>query len=178
MPAACPAPGADYQYLDDAVKRVTIYTDGACIGNPGPGGYGAVILFGRHRKEISGGYRRTTNNRMELLAAIEALAVLTEQCAVVLHSDSEYVVNAMNKGWAKRWQAQGWKRGKRGKAANADLWQALLDLTAAHRVTFSWVPAHSGVPENERCDRLANAAARGPVLRTDTAYEESGGNAV
>jgi len=153
------------------MKRVTIYTDGACIGNPGPGGYGAVILFGRHRKEISGGYRETTNNRMELLAAIRALEALNEPCAMTLHSDSAYVVNAMNKGWAKQWQADGWKRGKRGKAKNPDLWERLLDLTSTHRVTFKWVPAHRGIPENERCDELANKAARGEKLCVDVGYE-------
>ena len=99
------------------MKQVTIYTDGACIGNPGPGGYGAVILFGHHRKEISCGYRETTNNRMELLAAIVALKALNEPCAVSLHSDSEYVVNGMAKGWAKQWQANGWKRGRGGNSA-------------------------------------------------------------
>ncbi|MYB77750.1 MAG: ribonuclease HI, partial [Chloroflexi bacterium] len=137
------------------MKHVTIYTDGACIGNPGPGGYGAVILFGRHRKEISGGYRRTTNNRMEILAAIRALEALNEPCEVVLHSDSEYVVNAMKKGWAKQWRAQGWQRGKRGQALNPDLWERLLDLAATHRVTFKWVTGHLGIPENERCDEVA-----------------------
>lgn len=155
------------------MKRVTIYTDGACIGNPGPGGYGAVILFGQHRKEVSGGYRKTTNNRMEILAAIRALEALNEPCEVRLHSDSEYVVNAMNKGWSKQWQADGWKRGKRGKAANPDLWERLLDLTSTHRVTFKWVPAHRGIRENECCDELANAAARGSNLLLDEEYEKS-----
>ncbi len=153
------------------MKHVTIYTDGACIGNPGPGGYGAVILFGQYRKEISGGYRQTTNNRMEILAAIRALEALNEPCEVVLHSDSEYVVNAMKKGWAKQWQAQGWKRGKQGRAANPDLWERLLNLTATHRVTFKWVPGHRGITENERCDELANQAARGEKLCIDVGYE-------
>lgn len=153
------------------MKRVTIYTDGACIGNPGPGGYGAVILFGQYRKEISGGYRETTNNRMEILAAIRALEALNEPCEVTLHSDSEYVVNAMKKGWAKKWRAQGWQRGKQGKAANPDLWKRLLDLTSTHRVTFKWVRGHAGNVENERCDKLANQAARGEKLCVDVGYE-------
>ena len=153
------------------MKRVTIYTDGACIGNPGPGGYGAVILFEPYRKEISGGYRRTTNNRMEILAAIKALEKLTEPCEVVLHSDSKYLVDAVTKGWAKQWRANGWQRGKRGKALNPDLWGRLLDLTSTHRVSFKWVRGHSGNRENERCDELANKAARGEKLCVDVGYE-------
>ena len=155
------------------MKRVTIYTDGACIGNPGPGGYGAVILFEQHRKELSAGYRRTTNNRMELLAAVRALEALNEPCAVTLHSDSEYLVHAMTRGWAQQWRADGWLRGKRGKAKNPDLWARLLDLAATHRVTFKWVPAHSGIAENERCDTLANTAARGAALLVDEEYENN-----
>lgn len=155
------------------MKRVTIYTDGACIGNPGPGGYGAVIMFKQHRKEISSGFRKTTNNRMEILAAIRALETLTEPCEVTVHSDSAYLVNAMMQGWAERWKAQGWKRGKQGKAANPDLWEILLNLAGMHRVTFKWVPGHKGIPENERCDALANAAARGKDLPMDEAYEKS-----
>lgn len=155
------------------MKQVTIYTDGACIGNPGPGGYGAVIIFGMHRKEICAGYRKTTNNRMELLAAIKALEKLKEPCEVTLYSDSAYVVNAMTKGWAKQWQADGWRRGRRGKALNPDLWERLLTLTCEHRVLFKWVRGHSGNQENERCDKLANTAARGNALRADGEYEES-----
>ena len=155
------------------MKRVTIYTDGACIGNPGPGGYGAVILFKQIRKEISGGYRATTNNRMELKAAIKALEKLTESCEVILHSDSKYLVDTMKKGWAKEWQAQGWQRGKRGRALNPDLWERLLNLSTKHNVRFKWVPAHSGIPENERCDTLANTAARGSDLRVDEEYEKT-----
>ena len=155
------------------MKRVIIYTDGACIGNPGPGGYGAVIMFNQHRKEIAGGFRKTTNNRMEILAAIRALETLTEPCEVTLHSDSAYLVNAMMQGWAERWKAQGWKRGKQGKAANPDLWEILLNLNGTHRLTFKWVPGHKGIPENERCDALANAAARGKDLPIDEAYEMS-----
>ena len=156
------------------MKRVTIYTDGACIGNPGPGGYGAVVIFNQFRKEISGGFRKTTNNRMELLAAVLALECLSEPCAVTLHSDSKYLVDAMAKGWARRWRADGWQRGKRGEAANPDLWKRLLDLTATHRVTFKWVPAHVGITENERCDTLANTAARGKNLPVDEGFENTG----
>lgn len=155
------------------MKRVTIYTDGACIGNPGKGGYGAVIIFGQHGKEICAGYRKTTNNRMELLAAIEALKKLTEPCEVTLYSDSEYLVNAMAKGWAQKWQEDGWQRGRRGKALNPDLWERLLTLTSEHLVTFKWVRGHSGNKENERCDTLAREAARGSDLLVDKGYEAS-----
>ena len=155
------------------MKHVTIYTDGACIRNPGPGGYAAVILFGGHRKEIAAGYRMTTNNRMEVLAAIRALEQLAEPCEVTLFSDSEYLVNAMSKGWAKAWQAQEWQRPRGGKALNPDLWARLLELAAAQRVTFKWVPAHKGIEENERCDKLAAAAARGSELLVDEVYERS-----
>lgn len=155
------------------MKRVKIYTDGSCIINPGKGGYGAVIIHGKHRKEICAGYRKTTNNRMELLAAIKALKELKESCEVTLHSDSKYVVDAMTKGWAKQWRADGWRRGKRGKALNPDLWEWLLDLSGEHRVTFKWVRGHSGDKENERCDKLANTAARGCDLLVDKGYEKS-----
>jgi ribonuclease HI len=154
-------------------KQVTIYTDGGCQpSNPGPGGYGAVLLHGEHRKELTSGYRWTTNNRMELMAAICALEALQKPCDVTLHSDSKYLVDAMNVGWAKRWQANNWKRNKRGDAAkNPDLWQRLLDAAALHDVTWVWVRGHSGVPENERCDQLAQQAARSPDLPVDSAYE-------
>ena len=147
-----------------------IHTDGACLGNPGPGGYGVVLRYGDARRELSGGYRRTTNNRMELMAVIKALAVLKEPCQVVLHSDSRYVVDAMEKGWAKKWQANGWRRNKRELAVNPDLWEALLELCGQHRVEFRWVRGHSGNAENERCDRLAVAAARQADLPEDAGY--------
>ncbi|MCW5212898.1 ribonuclease HI, partial [Desulfobulbus sp. TB] len=137
------------------LKKVTIYTDGGCQGNPGPGGYGAVLLCGNHRKEISGGYKLTTNNRMELLACIAALEALKEQCNVTVYSDSKYVVESIEKGWAKRWKANGWKRNKKDKAENPDLWERLLDLGAKHKVKFEWVKGHAGNRENERCDKLA-----------------------
>jgi ribonuclease HI len=152
------------------LKDVTIYTDGACTGNPGPGGYGIVLLFGDHRKELSGGYKRTTNNRMEMMAVIVGLQSLKEPCAVTLYSDSKYVVDAIQKGWAVRWRAKGWMRNKKDKALNPDLWQRLLDLCDQHQVEFRWVRGHAGDPENERCDRLAVMAAKQPDLPTDEGY--------
>ena len=147
-----------------------IHTDGACLGNPGPGGYGVVLRYGESRRELSGGYRLTTNNRMELMAVIKALAALNRPCQVVLHSDSRYVVDAMEKGWAKKWQANGWRRNKRELAVNPDLWKALLELCGQHQVEFRWVRGHSGDAENERCDRLAVAAARQADLPEDAGY--------
>ena len=152
------------------MKKVTIYTDGACTGNPGAGGYGAVIIDNEHRQEISGGYKLTTNNRMEMMAAIAALQSLKEKCLVTLHSDSKYLVDAVIKGWAKKWQANGWRRNKKEKAKNPDLWQKMLDLCQQHQVDFVWVKGHAGIPENERCDRLAVAAAKQPNLPLDEGY--------
>ncbi|HWO01380.1 MAG TPA: ribonuclease HI [Blastocatellia bacterium] len=154
-------------------KKVTIYTDGACLGNPGPGGYGVVLLFGGHRKELSGGFRLTTNNRMELLAVIVGLRALKERCSVTVYSDSQYVVNTIEKGWAARWRANGWKRNKKEKAINADLWEELLDLCDKHQVKMVWVRGHSGVKENERCDELSVAAANQKGLPPDEGYETS-----
>ncbi len=152
------------------VKAVEIYTDGACLGNPGPGGYGAVLIYGPHRRELSGGFRLTTNNRMEMMGAIVALNALTEPCAVTLYSDSKYVVDAMVKGWAKRWQRQNWMRTKTEPALNPDLWAELLQAGDRHQVTWRWVKGHAGNPENERCDRLAVAAAHQPQLPPDLGY--------
>jgi ribonuclease HI len=152
-------------------KEVVIYTDGACTGNPGAGGYGAVLIYNGHRKEISGGYKLTTNNRMEMMAAIAALQSLQEKCTVKLHSDSKYIVDAVTKGWAKKWQANGWKRNKKDKAKNPDLWQTMLDLCQQHQVEFIWVKGHAGIPENEACDRLAVAAAKGRDLPPDEGYD-------
>jgi len=156
-----------------ARKQVTIYSDGACRGNPGPGGYGVVLLHEGHRKELSGGYRLTTNNRMELMGAIAGLRALKSPCAVTLYSDSQYVVNAMTQGWVKRWQARGWMRTKTEPAKNPDLWQMLLELCARHKVAFRWVQGHAGDPENERCDTLANTAATQPELPPDPGYERA-----
>ena len=152
-------------------KQVVIYTDGACSGKPGPGGYGVVLLFGEHRKELSGGFRKTTNNRMELLGAIEGLRALKERCSVKLHTDSQYVVNAIEKGWAAKWKANGWMRNKKDKAVNPDLWEQLLTLCQQHNVEFVWVRGHSGDKENERCDVLAVAAAQQRNLPADEVYE-------
>jgi len=152
-------------------KNVEIYTDGACKGNPGPGGYGVVLVSGDRKKELSGGFRKTTNNRMELLACIEGLRSLKHPCSVVLTSDSKYVVNAMVKGWAKRWRSRGWKLSPSKPAKNSDLWMQLLDLCETHEVQFEWVKGHSEHPENERCDELAVAASNGKELPADLAFE-------
>ncbi|MBM6920422.1 ribonuclease HI [Phocea massiliensis] len=134
---------------------VTIYTDGACSGNPGPGGWGVILSYKGHKKELSGGERQTTNNRMELTAVIEGLSALTRPCRVNVVTDSKYVVDAITLGWARKWRAQGWMRNKKEKALNPDLWETLLDLLDRHEVTFTWVKGHAGHPENERCDELA-----------------------
>lgn len=148
-------------------KHIQIYTDGACSGNPGPGGWGTVLIFGEHRKEMSGGYRNTTNNRMEILAVIRGLEALKEKCKVTVYSDSKYVVDAMTKGWVTRWKANGWKRNKKERAKNVDLWVQMLDLVAKHDVDFQWVKGHAGHPENERCDFLATEALKGANLPID-----------
>ncbi|MBD5140836.1 MAG: ribonuclease HI [Ruminococcus sp.] len=135
--------------------KVEIFTDGACSGNPGPGGYGAILRVGEHVKEISGGEANTTNNRMELMGVISALSALKYPCDVVLTTDSKYVVDSVAKGWAKNWRANNWIKSDKKPALNADLWEKLLDLLEVHNVQFVWVKGHAGHPENERCDRLA-----------------------
>jgi ribonuclease HI len=150
--------------------QITIYTDGGCAGNPGPGGYGAVIIDGASRSELAQGFRRTTNNRMELMACIAALDALEAPADAILHSDSRYVVNGIGKGWARKWRANGWMRTKSEGAENIDLWAKLLDLCDRHRVRFVWVHGHAGNLENERCDRLATGAAQGQNLKEDHAY--------
>jgi ribonuclease HI len=154
-----------------SLKNVKIYTDGGCIRNPGPGGYGVVLLYDSHRKELSGGFRRTTNNRMEIFAAIAGLETLKEPCRVIVFSDSQYLVFAIQKGWARRWQANGWWRNKEEKAINPDLWERILNLCEIHQVTFEWLRGHAGQDENERCDELAKAAARRKNLSIDEIYE-------
>ena len=139
------------------LKKVEIFTDGACSGNPGPGGYGVVLRYGTAEKELSGGARETTNNRMELTAAIVGLEALKERCNVTLYSDSKYLIDAINCGWAEKWRQNGWMRTKKDKALNPDLWERLLNLLAEHNVELVWVKGHAGHPENERCDRLAVA---------------------
>ena len=151
--------------------KVLIYTDGSAIENPGPGGYGVVLRYQEHRKELSGGFRLTTNNRMELLACIEGLKALKHRCSVVLFSDSKYVVEGMAKGRAERWQANGWRLADDEEVKNADLWRELVELCGQHDVEFRWVRGHSGNRENQRCDQLAMAAAQGRGLVADTAYE-------
>ncbi len=141
------------------MKKVDIYTDGACKGNPGPGGYGAILVYNGIEKEFSDGESETTNNRMELLGAITALAALKEPCEVHLTSDSKYLVDAVTKGWVYGWQKKGWKKADGKPALNVDLWQRLLPLLEMHSVTFHWIKGHDGHEYNERCDRLAVAAA-------------------
>jgi len=155
-------------------QSVTIYTDGGCVGNPGPGGYGVVLFSGSHRRELSGAFRLTTNNRMELFAAISGLDALKSPCDVLLYSDSTYLVSAMQKGTPQRWRENGWRR--KGKGAgeavkNPDLWKNLLDAEALHEVSYLWVKGHANVAENERCDRLAVAAATGRTHAVDEVFE-------
>ena len=141
------------------MKNVDIYTDGACSGNPGPGGWGAVLMYGKHKRELSGGEELTTNNRMELTAAIEALSALTEPCGVTVYTDSKYVSDAINKGWLKSWQRMNWRK-KDGEVKNPDLWQRLLPLLEKHEVSFVWVRGHADNEWNNRCDELAVAFRR------------------
>ncbi|MEB3163625.1 MAG: ribonuclease HI [Prochlorothrix sp.] len=152
-------------------KNVAIYTDGSCLKNPGPGGYGIVMLYGPHRKELSGGFQHTTNNRMEIMAVIVALQTLKEPCNVQIYTDSQYVVNAIMKGWAVRWRGNNWMRNSKEAAINADLWAQLLDLCDRHKVEFHWVRGHAGNVENERCDTLAVTAAKQSHLPPDVGYE-------
>jgi ribonuclease HI len=162
-----------------ALGSVIIYTDGAAEPNPGPGGYGVVMLAGKHRKELSGGFRRTTNNRMELMGVIVGLEALTKPCRVTLFSDSKYVVDSVERGSVHRWKKNNWFRTKTDKAKNADLWARFLDVFEKHVVKFKWVKGHAGVPENERCDELAVAAAQSGDLSPDVGYiSEIAGGAV
>lgn len=141
--------------MSDNIKHVQIYTDGACSGNPGPGGYGVILRYNDKCKELSGGESHTTNNRMELTAVIEGLSALKEPCDVILYSDSKYIIDAVEKGWARKWKQNGWMRNQKEPALNPDLWDMLLTLLQKHKVKFSWVKGHAGHPENERCDTLA-----------------------
>ena len=152
------------------MKKVVIHTDGSCLGNPGPGGWAAVLCLegAAHRKELSGGYARTTNNRMEILAVVEALSALTEPCEVDLFTDSQYVRNSVEKRWLWGWQKKGWIKADKKPALNPDLWGRLLDLCDYHKVHLHWVKGHDGHPGNERCDRLATSAADGGDLLVDT----------
>ena len=139
------------------MKIVTLYTDGACSGNPGPGGWGAILEFQGIEKELSGGEDNTTNNRMELTAVIEGLSALKEACIVELYSDSKYVIDGLSKGWAVSWRKNGWKKADKKPALNPDLWAKLLDLVAEHQVRYHWVKGHAENPKNNRCDEMAVA---------------------
>ena len=142
------------------MKKVEIFTDGACSGNPGPGGWGAVLRCGTAEKELSGGEKSTTNNRMELTAVISALSALKQRCTVTICSDSKYVIDAVTKGWAKSWQKNNWIKSDKKPALNADLWEGLLGLLDQHDVSFVWIKGHAGHPENERCDQMAVEESR------------------
>ncbi|BBD08892.1 ribonuclease HI [Desulfovibrio ferrophilus] len=144
---------------DNTTETVTIYTDGSCLGNPGPGGWGAVLKFGDERKELSGGFSGTTNNRMELMAVLEALSTLKRPCKVNLFSDSKYFLDAIRQGWLKNWIKNGWKTAAKKPVKNQDLWLRLDPLLAEHEINYNWVKGHSGDPENERCDVLARTEA-------------------
>lgn len=152
------------------MKLVEIYTDGACSGNPGSGGYGTVFLYDGHRKELSQGYKLTTNNRMEMLAVIVGLQTLKEPCKVNLYSDSKYVIDSIVKGWVYKWQKNNWRRSKNEPVSNVDLWKLLLPLLEHHQVTFIWVKGHSNNIENERCDFLARMSISNGDLFEDTGY--------
>ena len=142
------------------MKKVEIYTDGACSGNPGAGGWGTILVYNGHEKELSGGEANTTNNRMEMMAVIEGLKALKEPCEVTLTSDSQYVCNAITKGWAKSWQKNNWIKSDKTQAKNPDLWEEILKLLAVHKVNIIWVRGHNGHPYNERCDQLAVAQSQ------------------
>jgi ribonuclease HI len=149
------------------MKKILIFTDGACSGNPGPGGYGAILRYNGSEKELSGGFRNTTNNRMELMAAIVALESLKEPCEAAITTDSQYLVNAVEKGWVYTWKQKGWRRADKKPAQNVDLWERLLVSLAKHKVSFHWIRGHAGHAENERCDMLAVDAISAPHLPED-----------
>jgi ribonuclease HI len=157
--------------MADEKKEVVIYTDGACEPNPGAGGYGVVLLAENRRKEISGGFRLTTNNRMEIYAAIAGLEILKYPCKVTIYSDSQYLVSAMTEGWVEKWKSRNWWRTNKEQAINVDLWEKLSALCETHDVNFIWVKGHNGNPENERCDKLSYAALRQKDLPPDELYE-------
>jgi ribonuclease HI len=156
---------------DTADCPVIIHTDGACLGNPGPGGYGAVLNWNGREKELSGGFKLTTNNRMEILAVIVALESLTKPCQVTVVTDSMYVRDAIEKKWLTNWKRNGWKTAAKTDVKNRDLWERLDSHLALHKVTFTWVRGHAGHVENERCDTLARSAAQGRGLADDSGYK-------
>ena len=155
------------------MQEVQLYTDGACSGNPGPGGFGTVLLHGTRRRELSAGFARTTNNRMEILAVIAGLEVLKRPCLVQVISDSKYVVDSMNGDWPNKWKARAWKKVSGGLVENVDLWERMLEQACIHKLIFEWVKGHAGHAENEVCDRLAVAASQGEELSVDIGYEEA-----
>ncbi len=154
------------------MKLVEIYTDGACSGNPGQGGYGIVMMYNGARKEVNKGFTLTTNNRMELLAVVDALQLLKEPCAVKLYSDSKYVVSAIKEGWLIGWIAKNWKNSKKEPVKNVDLWKQLIPLIEKHEVEFIWVKGHADNVENERCDELARAAIKNGQLNVDKGFDK------
>ncbi len=163
--------------MKDERKHVVIYTDGACHSNPGgSGGYGIILLCGDKSREQSGGFRSTTNNRMEVYAAVRALEMLKTACSATLYSDSSYLVNAMMKGWVKRWKHNGWRRNTKERALNVDLWERLLALCETHQVSFVHVKGHNGNHHNERCDALATQARKQSSLPVDEGYENKTSN--
>jgi ribonuclease HI len=161
-------------------KEITIYTDGACSGNPGKGGWAAVLIYKNNRKEIYGGYRLTTNNRMELTAAIEALKAIKakEKCRINIYTDSQLLTKAFNQGWISKWIRTNWKRGRNAPVLNSDLWKQLAELSNQHEVTFNWVEGHAGHPENELCDKYAREATHNDELPIDTGYESADGSKI
>lgn len=156
-------------------SAVTVFTDGSCLGNPGPGGWACVLLCNGRRKELSGGFARTTNNRMEIYAVLMALSALTRSCAVELHTDSRYLADAVTKRWLVKWQKNGWLTADKKPVKNRDLWERLAALLKEHQVRFAWVKAHNGLPDNERCDELAKTAASSRGLPRDEGYESGMG---
>ncbi|MDL2285368.1 ribonuclease HI [Desulfovibrio sp. OttesenSCG-928-F07] len=156
---------------NNTLTPVSIYTDGSCLGNPGPGGWAALLISGVHKKEISGGFKLTTNNRMELTGAIKGLEAITGPCSITLYTDSRYVCDAINKKWLQSWQKRGWKKADKKDVLNRDLWQRLVPLLEKHKPKLVWVEGHSGHPENERVDVLARTAAAGTGLPEDTGFK-------
>ncbi len=152
------------------MKKIQLYTDGSCLGNPGPGGYGTVLIYNKHRRELAEGYLRTTNNRMEMLACIKGLETLTEACEIDLTTDSQYVRQGITQ-WIHNWKKRGWKTAAKAPVKNVDLWKALDEAQEKHKITWHWVKGHSGHPENERCDDLARQAAEAKPTQEDLGYD-------
>ncbi len=154
------------------MKEIEAFTDGSCLGNPGAGGWASIVRYKEHEKILSGGYKRTTNNRMELIAVIEALKLLIEPCVVTVYSDSSYVCDSVKKGWLTSWQKKNWINSAKKPVKNRDLWEEMVPLLKKHKVTMQWIRGHDGHVENERCDELARAAASGSSLQEDSGFIE------